>query len=108
MNDLEYHKAGTADGTVNTMLKCGGEEMVRHLLHLFNWLRERESLPAEWQQSGIVNLHKDGDKVDPSNYRGIALSAAWGSCTFHCGLNASRSTRILVLASIRAASGRAG
>ena len=44
---LTYHKAGTADGTVNTMFKCGGKEMAKHLLHFVNWLRENESLPAD-------------------------------------------------------------
>ena len=73
MDKLDYHKAGTADGTVNMMFKCGGVEMAKHLLRLFNWLREKESLPAEWQRSAVVNLFKEGDKADPGNYRGIAL-----------------------------------
>jgi len=75
---LAYHKAGTADGTVNTMFKCGGEEMAKHLLRLFNWLRERESIPAEWQRSVVVNLFKEGDRADPGNYRGIALISCLG------------------------------
>jgi exonuclease III len=78
VDKLAYHKAGTADGTVNTMFKCGGAEMAKHLLHLFNWLREKESLPAEWQRSMVVNLFKEGDKADPGNYRGIALISCLG------------------------------
>jgi len=78
VDKLEYHKAGTADGTVNTMFKCGGAEMAKHLLHLFNWPREKESLPAEWQRSMVVNLFKEGDKADPGNYRGIALISCLG------------------------------
>jgi hypothetical protein len=78
VDKLEYHKAGTADGTVNTMFKCGGAEMAKHLLYLFNWLREKESLPAEWQRSMVVNLFKEGDKADPGNYRGIALISCLG------------------------------
>ena len=75
---LAYHKAGTADGTVNTMFKCGGEEMAKHLLRLFNWLREKESIPAGWQRSVVVNLFKEGDRADPGNYRGIALISCLG------------------------------
>ena len=78
VDNLDYHKAGTADGTVNTMFKCGGEVMAKRLLYLFNWLRQRESIPADWQRSVIVNLFKEGDRADPGNYRGIALISCLG------------------------------
>ena len=78
LDKLEYHKAGTSDGTVNTMFKCGGEAMAHHLLYLFNWLRETESIPADWQRSVIVNLFKEGDRADPDNYRGISLISCLG------------------------------
>ena len=78
VDKLDYHKAGTADRTVNTMFKCGGDVMARQLQRLFNWLRDRESLPPEWQRSTIVNLFKEGDKTDPGNYKGIALISCLG------------------------------
>ena len=78
LEGLDYHKAGTADGTVNLMFKCGVPEVLQPLLDLFNWLRETERIPVDWQKAMIVNLYKDGDKSDPGNYRGIALISCLG------------------------------
>ncbi len=55
------------------MYKCGGTEMVKHLKSLFNYLLDRELIPASWQRAVVVNLFKDGEAEDSSNYRGIAL-----------------------------------
>ena len=50
----------------------------RQLLRLFNWLRDKETVPADWQKAMIVNLYKEGDRRDPVNYRGIALISCLG------------------------------
>ena len=70
---LNYHKAAAEDGTKNPMYKCGGEFMVELLVKLFNFLKMKEMTPENWSRSVVVNLYKDGDRTDPSNYRGIAL-----------------------------------
>jgi hypothetical protein len=75
---LDYYKAGAADGTKNPMFKCGGGVMVDKLHCLFNHLRKRETFPADWGQSEVVNLYKEGDKSDPGNYRGISLISCLG------------------------------
>jgi hypothetical protein len=56
------------------MYKCGGDEMVKHLKLLFNYLLDRELVPTSWQRAVVVNLFKNGHAADPSSYRGIALS----------------------------------
>jgi len=33
----------------------------------------KEELPEEWKESIIVPIHKNGDKTDFNNYRGISL-----------------------------------
>jgi hypothetical protein len=78
VNALAYYKAQAEDGTLNPMYKCGGTEMVKHLKSLFNYLLDRELVPASWQRAVVVNLFKDGEAEDPSNYRGIALISCLG------------------------------
>ena len=52
--------------------------MVKLLLSLFNFLREREVTPENWSEAVIVNLYKDGDRCDADNYRGISLLSCLG------------------------------
>jgi hypothetical protein len=33
----------------------------------------KEELPDRWKESIIVPVHKQGDKTDDDNYRGISL-----------------------------------
>ena len=75
---LNYHKAAAEDGTKNPMYKCGGEFMVKLLVKLINFLKMKELTPENWSRSVVVNLYKDGDRTDPSNYRGIALISCLG------------------------------
>ena len=75
---LDYHKAGTDDGTLNPMYKCGGATMLDKLCKLFNFLRDREATHPGWQRSTLVNLFKEGERTDPGNYRGIALISCIG------------------------------
>ena len=52
--------------------------MVELLVKLFNFLKLKEMTPANWSRFVVVNLYKDGDRTNPSNYRGIALiSCLW-------------------------------
>jgi hypothetical protein len=78
IDSLHYHKAGTKDGTSNPMYKCGGKEIVKQLRKLCNFLHEHESVHPDWQRSVVINLYKDGDRMDHGNYRGIALISCLG------------------------------
>ena len=40
---------------------------------LFNNLLDAGVFPEEWGKAIIVPIYKNGDKVDPGNYRGISL-----------------------------------
>jgi exonuclease III len=78
VENLQYHKAGTEDGTTNPMYACGGKAMAKRLRILFNFLRDREAVHTDWQRSVVCNLYKEGDRTDPGNFRGIALISCLG------------------------------
>jgi hypothetical protein len=40
---------------------------------LINFIWNREELPDQWKESIIVPVHRNGDKTDCNNYRGISL-----------------------------------
>jgi hypothetical protein len=40
---------------------------------LINSIWNKEKVPEQWNESIIVPVHKKGDKIDCSNYRGISL-----------------------------------
>jgi hypothetical protein len=42
-----------------------------HKLIIAFW--NKEELPEEWKESIIVPIHKEGDKTDCNNYRGVSL-----------------------------------
>jgi hypothetical protein len=44
-----------------------------HNVKFINSIWNKEELPEQWKESIIVSIHKNGDKTDCSNYRGISL-----------------------------------
>jgi hypothetical protein len=40
---------------------------------LINSVWNKEELPDQWKESVIVPVHKNGDKTDCNNYRGVSL-----------------------------------
>ena len=48
------------------------------LAALFNLCAAAGRLPTSWALSGVTPIHKGGDELDPSNYRGIAVGTAIG------------------------------
>ena len=48
------------------------------LLKLFNDILQSSEVIPEWAFGMIVPLHKDGPKLDTSNYRGITLMSCLG------------------------------
>jgi retron-type reverse transcriptase len=47
-----------------------------HEIHkLIKLIWNKEEMPYQWKESIVVPIHKNGDKTDCSNYRGISLMA---------------------------------
>jgi exonuclease III len=74
LKQLRNFKAAGVDGIKNELLKlCVGEEGIRMVSLLLNYIWENEVLPHELTLGRIVTLFKGGDLFDPGDYRGITL-----------------------------------
>ena len=68
---LERHNSPGIDQTSTELIKAGGRN-IRHEIHKFiKFIWNKEELPEECKESIIVLIHKKGDKIDCSNYRGL-------------------------------------
>lgn len=62
----------------NEMLKHGGYLMLNSLGKLFNFILNSGTFPQSWNESYLVLLYKSGNRLDPSNYRGISITSNLG------------------------------
>ena len=60
---------------MNEMIKASNEEILELYMTLFNKIIKEETYPSNWNTSLTQVIHKEGNKDDPSNYRGIALTS---------------------------------
>jgi len=79
---LKNNKAPGVDGIRNEMLKEGVFTLAPALCILFNTIYTSGNFPSEWRLTTLTVLHKKGDKNDPKNYRGIAVSS--NLCKLFC------------------------
>lgn len=70
---LKNNKAPGNDTISAECLKNGGESLVRALYQLICQIWKEEEIPTSWKESIIVPIHKKGDKMCCTNYRGISL-----------------------------------
>lgn len=47
--------------------------LAKTMLYLLNSIYNKDQFPSEWKDCAIVPIYKKGDRLDPNNYRGIAL-----------------------------------
>ncbi|OXA39927.1 putative RNA-directed DNA polymerase from transposon BS [Folsomia candida] len=73
LSSLPVGKAPGIDGIHNELLKVLPTDALLVLLECFNEIFASEQTPEEWGLSITVMLHKKGDKLNPNNYRPIAL-----------------------------------
>ena len=52
--------------------------LINPILKLFNLIFLKGEFPKIWNKSLITLIHKKGNKLDPSNYRGISLTSNLG------------------------------
>ncbi|PNF16701.1 hypothetical protein B7P43_G05421 [Cryptotermes secundus] len=67
---LKRYKLLCTDQIPEEMIQAGGE-MLRSKIHkLITYIWHKEKSHNQWKESIIVPVHKKGEKIDCSNYRG--------------------------------------
>ena len=70
---LKNNKSPGPDSIPAELFKNGGEKLVDVLHSVIVKVWQSEILPEEWMNGALCPLHKKGDKLCCSNYRGICL-----------------------------------
>ena len=73
IDKLKSHKSPGTDEIAAELIKAGGGTICLEIHKLITSIWKKEKLPEEWKESIIVPIHKNGDKTDCNNYRGISL-----------------------------------
>ena len=73
INNLKKGKASGPDNIINELIKYSKNVTIPCIVKLFNLILNTGIYPTSWQKSLIVLIHKDGDKNEPNNYRGVSL-----------------------------------
>ena len=66
-------KAPGIDCISSEMIKCSNNALLSKITKLFNLILDSGYYPETWNHGLIHSIHKNGSKMDPSNYRGITL-----------------------------------
>ena len=73
IKSLKNNKACGWDKISAETIKAGGMPMRQMLLKIINTSWSQKKTPEDWSRGLITPVHKKGDKLDPANYRAIAL-----------------------------------
>ena len=100
IENLKNNKSAGYDGVTNEMVKNCPEIVFNLIYRFLNLCLKKALVPNTWTKDLITLLHKEGDDLDPSNYRGICVSSALLKnlcsllknriqtlCTDHCLIN---------------------
>ena len=93
---IKNNKSAELDGIVGELIKYGCKPMYEILLIVFNLVWNNEHIPNYWREGLTVSLYKEGDREDPSNYRGITLLNLAGKLYKHkMILNKNHASRVV-------------
>jgi hypothetical protein len=70
---LKSYKSPGTDQIPAELIKAGGETLCSEIHKVICSIWNKEELPQQWKVFIIVPIHKNGDKTDCNNYRGISL-----------------------------------
>ena len=70
---LKKNKAPGTDNIPAELFKYGGNEIVKHLHTIIKEIWVMKKMPTDWNLSIICPIHKKGDPMECSNYRGVSL-----------------------------------
>ena len=75
---LKSRKAAGSDRIRNEMLKTGTCYLKPAICKLFNLILKYGFFPSTRCEGVITPIYKSGNKLDPSNYRGICINSCLG------------------------------
>ncbi len=84
ISGLKKKKSSGIDMILNEMLKAGHTQILQPLGVLLNHILTFSSFPDSWRINFLLPIHKKGDCLIPSNYRGIAISS--NLCKLFCSI----------------------
>jgi hypothetical protein len=70
---LKNNKAAGEDGIPAELYKAASGSIIDHLTKLISEIWHQELIPSKWCTSVVIPLHKKGDSMRCSNYRGISI-----------------------------------
>uniref|UniRef100_A0A8D9ELZ3 Craniofacial development protein 2 n=1 Tax=Cacopsylla melanoneura TaxID=428564 RepID=A0A8D9ELZ3_9HEMI len=73
IKNMKGGKSPGEDGIPIEVLKSGGEAVQKFVYKLILKIWKMETIPSEWNEAVVIPLHKKGDKLQCTNYRGISL-----------------------------------
>ena len=75
IKQLKLKKSPGHDKILNEMIVKGKSVLSKPIKKLFNYILNSKHFPDSWRTNIIKPIFKSGDKTNPNNYRGIALSS---------------------------------
>ena len=78
VSSLANNKAISFDRVTNEMLKTAKLVIAKPILQLFIAVLNHSIYPSQWKKDILTPIHKSGEKSNPNNFRGIAVSSCIG------------------------------
>ena len=78
MSRLKKNKSPGPDGFLPRVLKEVEDEVIPHLVTIFNASIRSGCVPRDWREAEVTPIFKKGDVSQPSNYRPISLTSIVG------------------------------
>ena len=78
VSKLSNNKATSFDRISNEVLKTAKNVIAAPTIRLFNNILSCSIYPSQWKLDILSPIHKSGDKNNPNNFRGVAVSSCFG------------------------------
>ncbi|XP_013384075.1 uncharacterized protein LOC106154306 [Lingula anatina] len=78
LKKLKSGKAAGEDAIKNEMLKVGTQYLAIVITKIFNLILNTTEIPDTWNLGIIIPIHKSGEHMNPSNYRGLCITSCLG------------------------------
>ena len=78
VSGLANNKATSFDRISNELIKTAKPIIAEPVLKLFNSILSNSIYPSQWKIDILSPIHKSGEKSDPHNFRGVAVSSCLG------------------------------